>query len=69
MLRHLSFKDTSFEPKLTDDFQENTDSITLDKDYTIKEVPTSDTSTSKKEKIVKRLSLNTFTLKGFQKSE
>lgn len=60
MLRHLSFKETSF--------QENIDSITLDKDYTLSEIPTSDTSTSKKEKFVKRLSLNTFTLKGFQRS-
>ncbi|GES84243.1 GMC oxidoreductase [Rhizophagus clarus] len=67
ILRHLSFKDASFETKLTDNL-ENTDSDTLDKDFANnnpKEEPTSDSTTPKKEKTTKRLSFNAFNLKSF----
>jgi hypothetical protein len=65
MLRSFSFKEAITETKLTNNFEHNADSNTLVKDFVLREEPTSDTSTSKKEKL-KRLSLNTFSLRSLQ---
>jgi hypothetical protein len=56
-------KESSFEPKLPYNSGQYVASNTLDKDYA-NNVPTEVPTTSKKEKSVKRLSLNTFSLRN-----